>query len=148
MRDPAATDPSHDPTGSTTSLHPGRETAPTHRDGAPSTPPEASTRSAAADPQHAVFRCTLHGEIDSASRDHLALVARAFRASACTSARVDVSGVTFVDSSALALLLSMRTVAADRGGRVVLVGPGRRLRRLLTIAGVVELFVVVEPTTD
>jgi anti-sigma B factor antagonist len=92
----------------------------------------------------AAFRCVLTGELDYASRDHLLAISRDFGTSGLARAEVDVSGVTFVDSTALAMLLSMRSTATDRGGCVVLVGPGRRLRRLLSLAGVAALFSVEE----
>ncbi|HET7902425.1 MAG TPA: STAS domain-containing protein [Candidatus Nanopelagicales bacterium] len=96
-------------------------------------------------PDADVFHCSLEGEIDFACRDELTLVARTFAASPCRRAEIDVTGVTFVDSTALAMLLGMLRTAEDRGGSVVLVGPGRQLVRLLTIAGVAPLFGVTGP---
>lgn len=116
---------------------------PVEREGAWSAPGTRTRSAWGTDPAErdsGTFRCVLHGEIDFACREELATVARVFATSRHRDAEVDVSDVTFVDSSALALLLGMRRVAADRGGRVVLVGPGRRLRRLLSIAGVSPLF--------
>lgn len=94
------------------------------------------------------FRCVLHGEVDFASREHLLAIARDFEASGLPRAEVDVAGVTFVDSTALSMLLTMRRTATDRGGEVVLVAPGRRLHRLLTIAGMTALFTVDGSSTD
>ena len=113
------------------------------REGAWAAPGTRTRSSGGTDPAaraQPVFRGVRGGELDFASREQLLAIARDFDASGLARAEVDVAAVTFVDSTALSMLLGMRRVAADRGGRVVLVGPGRRLRRLLSIAGVSQLF--------
>lgn len=99
-------------------------------------------------PDPIAFRCVLRGELDFERRDQLLEIASAFEASRCARAEIDVSEVSFVDSTALAMLLAMRRTAVERDGAVVLVHPGRRLRRLLTVAGVDGLFSIDEPPTS
>lgn len=124
---------------------------PVEREGAWSAPGTRTRSSWGTDPAlraQGTFRCVLHGEVDFASREHLLAIARDFEACGLPRAEVDVAGVTFVDSTALSMLLTMRRTATDRGGEVVLVAPGRRLRRLLTIAGMTALFTVDGSSTD
>ena len=118
---------------------------PVEREGAWAAPGTRTRSSWGTDPASrapGVFRCALAGELDYATRDQLLATAREFETSGLARAEVDVAGVTFVDSTALSMLLSMRRTATDRGGCVVLVDPGRRLRRLLSVAGVAGLFSV------
>ena len=95
-----------------------------------------------------VFRCSMQGELDFSCREELATVSRTFASSHCSSAEIDVAGVTFVDSSALAMRRGLRRSAQDGGGDVVLVDPGRQLRRLLAVAGVTALFGVEGQPAD
>lgn len=112
---------------------------------APGTRTPSRWGSAPVPPAPTAFRCVLRGELDFERRDQLFEIAHAFEASHLARAEIDVSEVSFVDSSALAMLLAMRRTAVDRGGAVVLLHPGRRLRRLLSIAGVSGLFAIDEP---
>lgn len=124
---------------------------PVEREGAWSAPGTRTRSSWGTDPSlraHGTFRCVLHGEFDFASREHLLAIARDFEDSGLARAEVDVAAVTFVDSTALSMLLTMRRTATDRGGEVVLVEPGRRLRRLLTIAGMTSLFAIDGSSVD
>ncbi len=124
---------------------------PVEREGAWSAPGTRTRSSWGTDPSlraHGTFRCVLHGEVDFASREHLLAIARDFEDSGLARAEVDVAAVTFVDSTALSMLLTMRRTATDRGGEVVLVEPGRRLRRLLTIAGMTSLFAIDGSSVD
>jgi anti-anti-sigma factor len=73
----------------------------------------------------------LEGEIDLATGDQLEEALRASIASGTTS--IDVSGVTFLDSTALNVLLSA-AAALNGQGPLVLVRPSPHVRRLLDIA--------------
>jgi anti-sigma B factor antagonist len=57
---------------------------------------------------------------------------------------VDLSGVTHMDSTGLAELISAHQRAMELQGRLVLVVPSAPIRRTLEIRGVVNLFTVVE----
>ena len=50
---------------------------------------------------------------------------------------VDLSGVTFIDSSGLRVIVEAHSVRRERGGAVTLRSPSPSVERLLQIAGVV-----------
>jgi anti-sigma B factor antagonist len=58
---------------------------------------------------------------------------------------IDVSAVTFCDSSGLSALLAAHRRTRRRGGSVTLRGPRGTLRRILRLTGVDVLFVVEDP---
>jgi anti-anti-sigma factor len=53
---------------------------------------------------------------------------------------LELSGVSFMDSSCLNLLLHARTTLSTDGGSLILRNPSGAARRLLSAAGVAELF--------
>jgi anti-anti-sigma factor len=55
---------------------------------------------------------------------------------------LDLSGVTFMDSSCLAVLESARTKLTEDGGSLVLRNPSRAAHRLLSVAGMSKLFAI------
>ncbi|WP_424536465.1 STAS domain-containing protein [Sphaerisporangium viridialbum] len=55
---------------------------------------------------------------------------------------VDLSGVTFIDSSGLGVLVFIRRMAMRRGGTLLLLAPAQHLRRLLTASGLSATFAV------
>jgi anti-sigma B factor antagonist len=54
--------------------------------------------------------------------------------------RVDLSAVTFIDSSGLRTLLSVDRDAKQHGGGVVVRNPSRRVLRLFDVSGTTALF--------
>jgi anti-anti-sigma factor len=56
--------------------------------------------------------------------------------------RIDMAGLTFMDSSGLRVILSATTEARSHGGDVVLVEPSHSVTRLLEISGLTEHFTV------
>lgn len=59
---------------------------------------------------------------------------------------LDLSAVTFIDSTGLSVLVLMRRETDERHRRLALVA-GRRVRAILKIAGLADVF-VVHPTID
>ena len=53
---------------------------------------------------------------------------------------LDLSGVTFMDSSCLDVLEQARTTMTEDGGSLVLRNPSRVAHRLLSVAGLTNLF--------
>jgi anti-anti-sigma factor len=51
---------------------------------------------------------------------------------------LDMSGITFMDSSGLRVLIDAHQEAADRDRRLVVVEPSASVRRVLEIAGVLD----------
>lgn len=82
------------------------------------------------------------GELDIATVPslHARLDATLRRRPACL--QVDLSGCTFLDCSAVDLLLSVRDAARRDGVVLVLVRPSRPVRRLLTLLEIDEAFAV------
>lgn len=83
---------------------------------------------------------TVEGEIDLAFADELIEVGRGRVAAAPTeSLYLDLSGVTFMDSSALNALLTIRNAAS---APVVLVSPSGSVMRLLELTALDQAFVI------
>ena len=77
---------------------------------------------------------TLSGGVDLARRSDLDAVA-SLVIDYGAPARVDVSRVTFIDSSGLAFLASLVRAGDASGWRLVVVGASRRVRETLEVAG-------------
>ena len=84
------------------------------------------------------------GEIDMASAPLFRDVLNTFVRDGPAQTRVDLTGVSFMDSSGLGVLLEARTTVLGRGGSFTLVCPRGRVWRLLELAGVLSLFVIQE----
>lgn len=84
------------------------------------------------------------GEIDAHSSESFAeaLAAAAERSEAAT---VDMSGVTFMDSSGLRVLVEAQQRAEAGGPSLVLRSPSRQITRLLDLAGLTENFEIDAP---
>jgi len=97
----------------------------------------------AIDPTTPSDRCRviLTGEIDLANAEEFLILAQAMIAE-CPEARftIDLSGVTFIDSSGLAMLVRIRRAATDAGMDLRLAGTPPRVRQLLEITGLDEPF--------
>ena len=98
----------------------------------------------AIDPTTSTDRCRviLTGEIDLANAEDYLAVARATIAECRTAPcfTIDLSGVTFMDSSALAMLVGIRKAATNAGMELRLDGTPARVRQLLQITGLADHF--------
>lgn len=84
---------------------------------------------------------SVHGEVDLSSAEPFAEEAsKAVMEAPATSFLVDLSGVTFMDSSCLAVLLLARTTLTADGGSLILRNPSDAARRLFSVAGLTALF--------
>lgn len=61
---------------------------------------------------------------------------------------VDLSGVSFMDSAGLALLLGLLRQATRAGGGLVVVSPSRPVRLLLELTGVEAMFDIQDRSGD
>jgi anti-sigma B factor antagonist len=86
----------------------------------------------------------LTGELDLANVGELRRRLEAAFASGPPRIVVDLSGVTHMDSTGLAELISAHQRAMELQGRLVLVVTSTAIRRTLEIRGVVNLFTVVD----
>ena len=59
---------------------------------------------------------------------------------------LDMSGVTFMDSSGLRVLIDAHQTVAGRGSRLVVHAPSQSVRRILEIAGVLDHLDVRDPS--
>jgi anti-sigma B factor antagonist len=86
------------------------------------------------------------GEVDIATAPTLreGLLAEAGR----TPLLVDLSGVTFMDSSGLAVLLHLDKEVATRGGRVAFIAPSKPVRLLFDVTGVDAQLAVFETAEE
>lgn len=79
------------------------------------------------------------GEVDLAATDDL--LRRAVAAlDRCEHLRLDLAGVTFMDSSGLGILLQVRRHAIDTGKLLTLRSLGPGTHRLLEVVGLKQLF--------
>jgi anti-sigma B factor antagonist len=83
---------------------------------------------------------TLGGEIDAANASGFLDAALGVLAHCEDFLTVDLSDVTFLDSTGLGMLLEVRGAARATGKRVRLRGTPDRITRLLDITGVTDLF--------
>lgn len=83
------------------------------------------------------------GDLDIATADQLFREAGdVLRAGEPTTLVLDLSGVSFLDSSGIGTLVELRNVATDSGGALVLRKPSERTRRLLEITALDSVFTI------
>jgi anti-anti-sigma factor len=85
----------------------------------------------------------LRGEFDVTVAEDLRDELRKVLAEAHSPAYVDLSEVTFFDSSSLSAFLWANRRAPSLGTELVLVDPSRSCRLVLEVAGVTDLFTIV-----
>jgi anti-sigma B factor antagonist len=88
------------------------------------------------------------GEIDIATSPGLDQVLDAAISSGHTNVAVDLQGVTFMDSTGLRSLIASHRRIGELGGAFVVVAAAGPARRLLELAGVVEVLQVVASVDD
>lgn len=88
------------------------------------------------------FRAQLSGEIDLAREAELQSVCERFLDSHEVDAEIDLSEVTFMDTTGLSVLLRLHRTAHERGGKVTLVGPPTTFVRVLELTCTAPLFAV------
>jgi stage II sporulation protein AA (anti-sigma F factor antagonist) len=87
---------------------------------------------------------TLAGEIDLACGEQVREFVR-IEVDACPGVLVlDMSGVTFVDSTGLSLLVEAHRVVDVNGGKVVIRGANQQFRKLLDVTCLDEVVVIEE----
>lgn len=83
---------------------------------------------------------SLHGEIDLSSVGAVRAVISDALAHADTSLVIDLSDVTFFDSSGLGLLVTAKDEGAPAGVELVLRAPSPAVQRILELAGTTDWF--------
>ncbi|MFI5496093.1 STAS domain-containing protein [Actinoplanes sp. NPDC051859] len=99
--------------------------------------------------RHSVDRCdgratvALTGELDVSVRDDLrALLLSEITRTGTKRVEADLSGVTFMDSSAIGSLVTAHSVAYDHGNQFLVANASHRVRRVLEITGLFEVLTV------
>jgi anti-sigma B factor antagonist len=86
-----------------------------------------------------VVRALVSGEIDPATAPRLAGEVQALVfTGAPRELVIDLSGVTFIDSTGLRAVIEIHNLMRDRGGKLVLENPSEKARRILDITGLTE----------
>lgn len=81
------------------------------------------------------------GDVDLATAAEFVAAADAWAASDQSGAlRLDLSGVTFLDSTGISALLEIRRSATQGGREVAIVGRSAIVERVLALAGITALF--------
>ncbi len=82
----------------------------------------------------------LSGELDHhAARELREQIDSAIERSAAKRLRLDFSGVTFMDSSGIGLIMGRYRLMQSRGGSLTVIGASERLRRVMKLAGLEKL---------
>jgi anti-anti-sigma factor len=100
------------------------------------------TISVAAEPAHTLV--TLTGECDLNNGRRLRDVLTSEVSRGTRRVIVDLSGLSFMDSTGMQILLSVRTVLALRGGTMALISPQPVVARVLELTGATELIPVYD----
>lgn len=86
-------------------------------------------------------RVTIKGEVDLATApDLMRVLDEAMDAEPGGSVEVDFSGVSFIDSTGLGVLVSCRKRARTLGGELVLVGVQERVLPVFAVTGLDKVF--------
>ncbi len=89
-------------------------------------------------------RVIVSGDVDIALRQGFDDVVERFVASDATDVDVDLSSVTFLDSTGLSFLVLLRNACLERQGAVTLVAPSEVAMRTLELAAFDHLFPIVD----
>ncbi len=98
------------------------------------------------DSDHAVVAVT--GEIDMATAPRLRDTLESLVDEGCRWLVVDLSRVTFCDSSGLAVLLVARKELHQHGGTIRLVGPAAPVARMFQISGMTKVFSIYDSVAE
>jgi anti-anti-sigma factor len=99
-----------------------------------------TVRTTAADEWRAAL--SLSGELDIANAQEVQAELDAHLAAGRRVIRVDTTDVSFMDSTAIGVLISASTRCREQHGSLIVTGAPRALRRLLQIAGLDHLLLV------
>jgi anti-anti-sigma factor len=84
-------------------------------------------------------RLAVTGEIDLANRESLISTALGALEDTTSLLEIELSDVTFCDSSGVSGLIAIHRIAANEGKRMVITNPQRQVERTLEIAGLLGL---------
>lgn len=95
-----------------------------------------------------LVRLAVAGEIDMATSDALGDALReALHTDGAKEVAVDMSGVTFIDSSGIRTLVVAQGEASERGLNLYVTEPHRHVRRVLDLTGLLAVLTEAAPPT-
>ena len=94
------------------------------------------------------FRCVLSGELDLASEEAVAAELTRRLAENPALLIVDLSGLEFIDSTGLRVLLTARNTAGTNGTQLLLTTPPPAIQRVFDVANVTEHFEYTDAVAD
>jgi len=94
-----------------------------------------------------VAHVTVVGELDAFTSPQLSRCVGDAIAAGCTDVRMYLGGLTFIDAAGIGLLVRLRVMTAQLGGRLELVETSDCVRRLCTILQLGPAFGLDEPST-
>ncbi len=93
------------------------------------------------------YRIVLAGELDAARADEIRAAVTGYRVSSQPDVVLDVTAVTFMDSTGLGLVARLRRTCTERGGTVTILNPAESVERLLGLVGFDRLVTVRKDTS-
>jgi len=89
----------------------------------------------------------LQGELDHHSaRPAMRAIENEMEQSLAKECVLDMSGLTFMDSSGIALILKAHKIAAAQGGRVWIENPSRQAMRVMETSGIERIVPIAQET--
>jgi len=95
-----------------------------------------------------VLRLALHGEFDHAQSLQVSEALDLGDRNGDVDVELDMSGVTFMDSTGIRLLILTRSAVHAAGHRLTITASSPTVYRVLELTGLVERFEVPEPVSD
>lgn len=90
-------------------------------------------------------RVRIRGEVDLGTADEVKSTAlRGLHDPACRALEIDMSGVTFIDSTGIGVLVELRNAAEAEGKPCTLHRPSERVVELLRLVSLAEFFDIAE----
>jgi anti-sigma B factor antagonist len=102
-------------------------------------PATAPTLTVQADDSSRSVTLVVEGALDLASADYLAETLRELRQRGRQHIRLDLSDLTFIDATALGVIVATHDGLLATGGALTLTGVGRPVSRLLQVTGLDEV---------
>lgn len=95
-------------------------------------------------PEGGPVRVRLEGELDNLSVPVLRQTVDALYASACFQISMDLTELTFIDSSGLGALVAVWRRCQSEAGRATVVNPSDAVRRLMDMTGIARFLIPAE----
>jgi anti-sigma B factor antagonist len=95
-------------------------------------------------PLSGIATLVITGEVDMATSSQFHEDAIACLTANCTTLRLDLRGVTFMDARGIGGLVEIRNAAIKSGHKLIVASPPQAVRRVLDITAMTQVFTVEE----